>query len=72
MIVSEGGDLGEIVILGMILFYYNKNIFVMFLVLLICLLYVFMVGIFEVKFCVFGWEFLGIVLWFWFLIEFVG
>ncbi|KAK0739749.1 hypothetical protein B0T21DRAFT_410080 [Apiosordaria backusii] len=70
--VSEGGDSGEIITLGTILFYHNKNIPATLPVPPTCLPHAFTVNIPEVKLRALGWEPLGIVPWVRFLIESAG
>ncbi|KAK4204226.1 hypothetical protein QBC40DRAFT_273020 [Triangularia verruculosa] len=70
--VSEGGDSGEIITLGTILFYHNKNIPATLPVPPTCLPHAFTANIPEVKLRALGWEPLGIVPWVRFLIGFAG
>ncbi|KAK0674007.1 hypothetical protein QBC41DRAFT_310133 [Cercophora samala] len=70
--VSEGGDSGEIITLGTILFYHNKNIPATLPMPPSCLPHAFTAGIPEVKLRALGWEALGIVPWVRFLIESAG
>ncbi|KAK4179518.1 hypothetical protein QBC36DRAFT_72684 [Triangularia setosa] len=70
--VSEGGDSGEIITLGTILFYHNKNIPATLPVPPTCLPHAFTANIPEVKLRALGWEPLGIVPWVRFLIESAG